>query len=37
MESDQAYSKLIEINNNINCNDYGPGVYFHEPEIARGA
>ena len=35
-ESDEAYSKLLEINNNIDGENYGAGVYFNEPEIARG-
>ena len=36
-ESDEAYAKLLEINNNINHEDYGSGVYFNQPEVARGA
>ena len=36
-ESDDAYAKLLEINNNIEGTDYGTGVYFNEPDIARGA
>lgn len=36
-ESDAAYAKLLEINNNIEGTDYGTGVYFNQPDIARGA
>ena len=35
-ESDDAYAKLLEINNNIQGEDYGTGVYYNEPEVARG-
>ena len=28
-ESDSAYSKLLDINNNVECMDYGTGVYFN--------
>ena len=35
-ENDEAYTKLLEVNNNIECENYGAGVYFNEPEIARG-
>lgn len=35
-ESDLAYAKLLEINNNLEPEDYGNGVYFNMPEITRG-
>jgi hypothetical protein len=36
-ECNDAYAKLIEINNKVDCEDFGAGVYYHEPEILRGA
>jgi hypothetical protein len=35
-ESDLAFSKLMEINNNLDPEDYGSGVYFNMPDIIRG-
>jgi hypothetical protein len=35
-ESDLAYSKLLEINNNLDPEDYGNGVYINMPEVIRG-
>lgn len=35
-ESDVAFAKLLETNNNVKYNDFGTGVYSAEPEVMRG-
>lgn len=36
-DSDKALGKILALNNNVEHEDYGHDVYYHEPDVCRGA